>query len=147
MIPTIPTSSMTIGRVASVVHDGTAVIDIGLEALNCVVLESAVLRAPLDVDDVVVVLRPGSGDEAGVVLGRVADSNTCKPIQQRPDTAEASQEKPAVLHLEATEELVLRVGDGSITIRKDGKILIKGKDLVSHAQRVNRIKGGSVSIN
>ena len=29
----------------------------------------------------------------------------------------------------------------------DGKILIKGKDLVSHAQRTNRIKGGSVAIN
>jgi len=41
----------------------------------------------------------------------------------------------------------LRVGDGSITIREDGKVLIKGKDLVSHAQRMNRIKGGAVSIN
>ena len=40
-----------------------------------------------------------------------------------------------------------RVGDGSIEIRADGKILIKGTDLVSHAKRMNRIKGGAVSIN
>ena len=49
--------------------------------------------------------------------------------------------------IQARESLTLRVGDGSITIRADGKILIKGKDLVSHAQRANRIRGGSVAIN
>jgi hypothetical protein len=54
---------------------------------------------------------------------------------------------PDDLVLEAKETVTLRCGDGSITIRADGKILIKGKDLVSHAQRANRIKGGSVSIN
>ncbi len=51
------------------------------------------------------------------------------------------------LVLEAKHSLTLRVGEGSITIREDGKILIKGKDLVSHAQRLNRIKGGAVQIN
>ena len=54
---------------------------------------------------------------------------------------------PDELVLEAKHTLTLRVGDGSITIREDGKILIKGKDLVSHAARTNRIKGGSVQIN
>jgi hypothetical protein len=67
------------------------------------------------------------------VLGRLGSSH--------------SREAPESLVLEAAEELTLRVGQGSITLGKDGKILIKGKDLVSHAQRMNRIKGGSVSIN
>ena len=49
--------------------------------------------------------------------------------------------------LEAKRRLTLKCGDGSITIREDGKILIKGKDLVSHATRMNRIKGGAVQIN
>ena len=48
---------------------------------------------------------------------------------------------------EAKHQLTLRVGEGTISIREDGKILIKGTDLVSHAQRMNRIKGGAVSIN
>lgn len=51
------------------------------------------------------------------------------------------------LVLEAAEGITLRAGEGSITIRKDGKILIKGSDLVSHAKRMNRVKGGAVSIN
>jgi hypothetical protein len=72
-----------------------------------------------------------------VVIGRVGPAHG----ERAPD------ETPAVLTIEAQHSLTLRVGDGSITIRDDGKILIKGKDLVSHAQRLNRIKGGSVSIN
>jgi hypothetical protein len=60
--------------------------------------------------------------------------------------AEAS-DPPEHLLIEAKKSLTLRVGDGSITIREDGKILIKGKDLVSHAKRMNRIRGGSVAIN
>jgi len=35
----------------------------------------------------------------------------------------------------------------SITIREGGKILIRGNDLLSHAQCLNRIKGGGVQIN
>ena len=69
----------------------------------------------------------------GVVLGRIG-------LSHAPDA-------PDELVLEATKSLTLRVGDGSITIRGDGRILIKGKDLVSHAQRTNRIRGGAVAIN
>jgi hypothetical protein len=54
---------------------------------------------------------------------------------------------PDTMIIEAKTGLTLRVGEGSITVREDGRILIKGKDLVSHAKRVNRIRGGSVAIN
>ena len=62
-------------------------------------------------------------------------------------TGDPDVQVPEELLLEAKHSLTLRVGDGSITIREDGKILIKGKDLVSHATRLNRIKGGAVQIN
>lgn len=51
------------------------------------------------------------------------------------------------LTLEAQEEIVLKCGEGSITLRKDGKIVIKGTHLLSRASGPNRIKGGSVQIN
>jgi len=79
---------------------------------------------------------PGGGRP--VVLGRIG--LPVAPPRAEPDA-------PDELVLEAKKNLTLRCGDGSITIREDGKILIKGKDLVSHARRVNRIKGGSVAIN
>jgi hypothetical protein len=81
--------------------------------------------------DEVLFWHPGSA-ATGVILGRIGS---------RSETTTDS------LIIEARENLTLRCGEGSITIRKDGRILIKGKDLVSHAHRANRIRGGSVAIN
>ena len=49
--------------------------------------------------------------------------------------------------VEGSEEIVLRCGEASITMRRDGKIVIKGTHLLSRSRWTNRIKGGSVQIN
>ncbi len=49
--------------------------------------------------------------------------------------------------IEAENEIVLKCGSGSITIRKDGKIVIKGTHLVSRSSGPHRIKGARVDIN
>ncbi len=84
-----------------------------------------------------------------LILGRLGVSPTAgsSNVTRTQEHASAAGEIPDTLVLEAKHSLTLRVGDGSITIREDGKILIKGKDLISHAQRLNRIKGGAVQIN
>jgi hypothetical protein len=51
------------------------------------------------------------------------------------------------LHIEGQEEVVLSCGNSSITLTKAGKIIIRGKYLVSRATGVNRILGGSVQVN
>jgi hypothetical protein len=49
--------------------------------------------------------------------------------------------------IEAEQELVLKCGKGSIQIRKDGRIIIKGTELLSRASGAQRIRGASVNIN
>jgi hypothetical protein len=49
--------------------------------------------------------------------------------------------------IEGQDEIVLSCGKASITLRRNGKVLIKGVQLESSAAGVNRIKGGSVQIN
>jgi len=49
--------------------------------------------------------------------------------------------------LEGQEEVVLRCGEASITLSRNGKISIRGKYLLSRATGVNRILGGSVQVN
>ena len=49
--------------------------------------------------------------------------------------------------IEGKEEIVLRCGEASITLTRAGKILIRGKYLLTHADGVNRIRGGSVQVN
>lgn len=49
--------------------------------------------------------------------------------------------------LDATDEVVLRCGAASITLRRNGRVVIRGAHVETHARGVNRIKGGSVQIN
>jgi hypothetical protein len=55
--------------------------------------------------------------------------------------------KPRVIELEGAEEVTLRCGQASITLRRDGKVLIRGTYVETRAMGTNRIKGGSVQIN
>ncbi|MEH6348540.1 DUF6484 domain-containing protein [Pseudomonas sp. 3JA] len=98
---------------------------------------------PLSREDIgaQVALMFEAGDVARpLVIGR---------IQRLPQTA-----APAVAQLDgerleftAEREIVLRCGKASITLTREGKILIRGAYLSSRSSGVNRIKGGSVQIN
>jgi hypothetical protein len=49
--------------------------------------------------------------------------------------------------IRATDEIVLECGEASITLRRNGRVAIKGVHLETRAKGVNRIKGGTVQIN
>jgi len=49
--------------------------------------------------------------------------------------------------IEGKDEIVLQCGQASITLRRNGKVVIKGTYVESHASGTQRIKGGSVQIN
>jgi len=49
--------------------------------------------------------------------------------------------------VEGQEEVVLKCGEASITLKRDGKLILRGAYVETHAKGVNRIKGGSVKIN
>jgi hypothetical protein len=51
------------------------------------------------------------------------------------------------LIFEGQEEIVLRCGQGSLTIRANGQIVVKGTRLISRASESNKIRGASVEIN
>ena len=51
------------------------------------------------------------------------------------------------LVVSAEHELTLRCGKASITMTQDGRIELRGTQLVSHAEGANRIRGGSVELN
>jgi hypothetical protein len=110
----------------------------GSGRLACDVLCTSEGPAPrLAPGDTVLVWAATAEGGRGVILGRVGASRAPAPREEPPDE----------LVIEAKKNLTIKCGEGSITFRGDGKVLLKGKDLVSHAQRVNRVKGGSVAIN
>lgn len=52
-----------------------------------------------------------------------------------------------ILVLEGKREIQFCCGKSSVVLQADGKIVIKGGDIVSRASRTHKIKGGSVEIN
>jgi hypothetical protein len=77
-----------------------------------------------------------------IILGFV-QSHASQPT---PQSTEVSVDGEQVT-LTAEKEVVLRCGHASITLTRAGKILIRGKYVLSRSSGVNRIKGGSVQIN
>ena len=51
------------------------------------------------------------------------------------------------VRLTAREEIVLQCGESSITLKHNGRVIIRGAYVETHASGTNRIKGGNVRIN
>ena len=54
---------------------------------------------------------------------------------------------PEELLINAARQITIRCGESSITLTAAGKIILRGKYIVSRSSGVQRIKGGSVQIN
>jgi len=123
-------------RIVELMDDDSLVVELtDGTRVRCDRLHTAEWPVVLETDDPVLVwLTDPEDGQSGVLLGRIGPGRR---------TGAGTE----CLTIEATKSLTLRVGDGSITIRDDGRILIRGRDLVSHAKRNNRIRGGSVTIN
>ncbi len=47
----------------------------------------------------------------------------------------------------AQDEIVLQCGSASVTLRRNGRVVIRGTYVETHSEGTNRIKGGQVQIN
>jgi hypothetical protein len=123
------------GQVVEVASTGALVvrIDGGREFVSCDFVQSGAGAGPaLGPGDQVLVVVPDGGAGRPAVVGKIGPYRGPNRRQ---------------VVLEADEELTIRCGDATIAFRKDGRILIKGAEIVSHARGRNRIRGGSIQIN
>jgi hypothetical protein len=49
--------------------------------------------------------------------------------------------------LEGEHEVVLRCGKASLTLRQDGRVVLRGVNVTAEASAIHRIRGGKVQIN
>jgi Domain of unknown function (DUF6484) len=79
-----------------------------------------------------------------LVIGLVQDDPIGTPVDcPRPELTLDGER----LVLTAEREIVLRCGNASITLTREGKVVIRGVHLVSRSSGVNRIRGGSIHLN
>jgi hypothetical protein len=93
-----------------------------------------------------VVLLFENADPGRPIIVGIVRTSRAWTLPEQPAQVEVDADGERLI-LNAREQLVLRCGKASITLTKDGKVLIQG-DYVSHrSSGVMRIKGGSVQIN
>lgn len=51
------------------------------------------------------------------------------------------------VELVGQDEVVLRCGKASLTLRRDGKVVLRGVNVVTQADHVHKVRGGKVQIN
>lgn len=95
-----------------------------------------------------------SDPEKPLIAGLINESPfTAKPAEQPQSSGTLSEQPQDVLvdgkrlTITAQDEILLRCGKSSILLRRDGKVVIKGENLISRSAASNKIKGSSVSIN
>jgi hypothetical protein len=72
------------------------------------------------------------------------DAVLAAPLAQARTTARVDGQR---VEIEGREEVVLRCGKASITLRRDGKVVVRGVNVVTQADAVQKIRGGKVEIN
>jgi|SRR5579863_5393043 len=134
------------GTIERIEADGKIIIKGDLESiLDCDFLRTSSGPLPL--------LSPGDAvlyayDEvgSGYVLGLIQKYVPETGRVTGTSTTDCTLEKREI-KLVAGERIELRCGNGSVIIRKDGKIILRGEEVVSRARGVNKIKGAAVQIN
>jgi len=143
--PAPPNAGAQIGRLVALDGSGAPLVDYpGTDRPHVAVLAA---RCPWGLLDAAighhVVLLFEDGDAARpIVVGWVEEP------------AEGAVGKSRALHVdgerfvvEATRVIELRCGEASLTLTADGRVMIKGQNLLAHAKQLNRIRGAAVRIN
>ncbi|WP_164014623.1 DUF6484 domain-containing protein [Pyxidicoccus trucidator] len=93
-----------------------------------------------------------NGDPALPVLVGLLQTTSPAPLTEAildsldPGPREARVDGKQV-NIEAREEVTLKCGKASLTLRRNGDVILRGVNIRTEAEQVQRIKGGKVQIN
>ncbi len=132
---------LVMGRVQRVLDSGDPLVELQLDDEAREVVAQA-LADPVTLEPgcaVAVLLDPQK--DRPLVAGRLELPGTERDLPERLVLDAES------LVLEAEQELVLRCGKASITLTRDGRIVLRGTHVLQRSSGPVRIKGASVDIN
>jgi hypothetical protein len=141
--PTISIGGVVVGKLVGFDNTGRPLVNFVADTpREGIVARSVIAMKANQVGSDILLAFDGGNPRDPVVVGFLWQSEESPP--KEPVVAELDGERVV---LTAKKEIVLRCGEASITLNRDGKVVIRGTYLVSHAAGVNRIRGGSVQLN
>jgi len=146
-------ASICRGVLSEILEDGTLMVSPETTAADPVPCDLLLSGATAALD-----LRPGAqvlyapvSDtcERGCVLGVIGSYAPPRDISTQVGNNESTTLtiRRKEIEIIADSKLVLRCGEGALTITEDGTVIIKGARMLSRAKGTNKIKGAAVQIN
>jgi Domain of unknown function (DUF6484) len=153
-VSTRETTSVQLATIVSLAADGTPELRIG--SAGPVVPARLAIRVTRDrletatvLQQQAVVVFEGNDPSKPIVIGLLevmdADHEAVQP-RDEPQFIEADVDGRRV-RITAQDEVVLQCGSASVTLRRNGRVIIRGTYVETHSEGTNRIKGGQVQIN
>lgn len=129
------------GILVRLAGDGRTLPAQSLVAFDAASLTEAIARQA----EVLVLCEATTGTP--MILGVIHEPPSLAPSEATPEEPLETRVDGERVVLEGKQEIVLRCGASSITLHADGRVLIRGKHLVSRASGLNRITGASLRLN
>lgn len=147
-----PITAPRAGRLVGHNEQGRLLVDFAgnpfgpLRARTTVVLAPDELQRAVNEQCPVLLLFEEGDPGRPIVVGLLRDEQqvSAPPPAALPVEVEADGRR---VEVEAADELVLRCGEASLVLRRNGRVIIRGTYVETRSKGVNRIKGGSVLIN
>jgi hypothetical protein len=152
--------SVRVGYLASGSKTGSLLVDFDgnpgrpVAARSMIALDDEALKEAVSSRRPAVLLFENQDPARPIVVGLIAPepgaallgSLLRAPTGTPPKPVEARVDGKRVV-IEGEQEVVLRCGEASIPLRRDGKVMLRGAYVETTAKGLNRIRGGSVKIN
>ena len=143
--PQLATGDIRVGRIVDV-QQGRPWVQFGDQRALARIAMTGLRDKPdalLQGHPVLLVLE--NGDPAlPIIVGLVEDVLPNAAVVPADDSFEINGRR---VSFEGREEVVLRCGEASITLRADGQVIVKGTRVMSRASEANKIRGATVQIN
>lgn len=97
----------------------------------------------------------GAVEEETDELGALLRAPSSRAAAAEPDASAQAGAAPVItadvdgrrVRIVAQDEIVLECGSASITLRRNGRVVVRGTYVETYSEGTNRIKGGQVRIN
>jgi hypothetical protein len=148
-----------VGRIVALGSDGSLAVCSAelpgeVPARLAVPATEAQIRAAIESSQEVVLACERGLCALPIVVGFIQKPVTAPPPALRPPASGAEPSRVVEADVDGRrvrivghDEIVLQCGEASITLRRNGRVMVRGTYVETHSEGTNRIKGGQVRIN
>lgn len=151
-----PAGSAQIGTITAVNADGVAMVDYPGTDRGPTPARLAVAATAQQIQAAIASRQPAvlvfeNGDRTQPIIVGLIESPASVPAVSNASSSESPIIEADVdgkrVRVTAQDEIVLQCGAASVTLRRNGRVVIRGTYVETYSDGTNRIKGGQVQIN